>query len=146
MCPLKRSTERGIHFRPRFMEPSIACCEHCDPISTERKPVSLLRAGSTVGRSNIKCARRVYRYPADRLRTIPSAFEAKYRAIGISAKCGQVHISYKGIADFMEAVCPIAATTPLSDRGLKREGLIARAVDWVFGYDFFISYSHGDGM
>jgi tetratricopeptide (TPR) repeat protein len=40
----------------------------------------------------------------------------------------------------------IAATTPLSDRGLKREGLIARAVDWVFGYDFFISYSHGDGM
>src|SRR5262245_41727947 len=27
----------------------------------------------------------------------------------------------------------------------KKEGLITRAVDWVFGYDFFISYSHGDG-
>src|SRR5712691_8822287 len=40
----------------------------------------------------------------------------------------------------------IAAPAPLSNHGIKREGLIARAVDWVFGYDFFISYSHGDGM
>ena len=29
---------------------------------------------------------------------------------------------------------------------LKPDGLITRAVDWVFGYDFFISYNHGDGM
>jgi len=29
---------------------------------------------------------------------------------------------------------------------IRSEGLIARAVDWVFGYDFFLSYSHGDGM
>jgi tetratricopeptide (TPR) repeat protein len=34
----------------------------------------------------------------------------------------------------------------LSNDGMKRESLIARAVDWVFGYDFFLSYSHGDGM
>jgi tetratricopeptide (TPR) repeat protein len=40
----------------------------------------------------------------------------------------------------------IAAPAPLSNHGIKREGLIARAVDWVFGYDFFVSYSHGDGM
>src|SRR5262245_11779841 len=26
------------------------------------------------------------------------------------------------------------------------EGPVRRAVDWVFGYDFFISYSHRDGM
>lgn len=25
------------------------------------------------------------------------------------------------------------------------EDLTQRAVDWVFGYDFFLSYSHGDG-
>jgi hypothetical protein len=30
--------------------------------------------------------------------------------------------------------------------GIKRESLIARAVDLVFGYDFFVSYSHHDGM
>jgi tetratricopeptide (TPR) repeat protein len=41
---------------------------------------------------------------------------------------------------------PIAAPAPLSIHGIRPEGLIARAVDWVFGYDFFISYSHGDGM
>jgi tetratricopeptide (TPR) repeat protein len=40
----------------------------------------------------------------------------------------------------------VTAPAPLSDHGIKREGLITRAVDWVFGYDFFISYSHGDGM
>ena len=40
----------------------------------------------------------------------------------------------------------IAASAPLSNHGIKPEGLTARAVDWVFGYDFFISYSHGDGM
>jgi tetratricopeptide (TPR) repeat protein len=33
----------------------------------------------------------------------------------------------------------------VSIEGIKKEGLITRAVDWVFGYDFFISYSHGDG-
>lgn len=32
------------------------------------------------------------------------------------------------------------------DDSIKREGLIARAVDWVFGYDFFLSYNHADGM
>jgi hypothetical protein len=25
-------------------------------------------------------------------------------------------------------------------------GLISRVVDWIFGYDFFISYSHRDGL
>lgn len=40
----------------------------------------------------------------------------------------------------------IAALAPMSNQGISREGVIARAVDWVFGYDFFISYSHGDGM
>src|SRR5262249_3475570 len=40
----------------------------------------------------------------------------------------------------------IAAPAPISNQGIKREGVIARAVDWVFGYDFFISYNHGDGM
>jgi tetratricopeptide (TPR) repeat protein len=29
--------------------------------------------------------------------------------------------------------------------GLQRESAIARLVDWVFGFDFFLSYSHGDG-
>lgn len=33
----------------------------------------------------------------------------------------------------------------MSTGGIKKEGLITRAVDWVFGYDFFISYNHGDG-
>jgi hypothetical protein len=28
----------------------------------------------------------------------------------------------------------------------SRDGLIQRAVDWIFGYDFFISYSHSDGL
>ena len=28
----------------------------------------------------------------------------------------------------------------------KADGLVARVVDRVFGYDFFLSYSHGDGM
>jgi tetratricopeptide (TPR) repeat protein len=28
----------------------------------------------------------------------------------------------------------------------KADGLVARFVDRVFGYDFFLSYSHGDGM
>jgi tetratricopeptide (TPR) repeat protein len=28
---------------------------------------------------------------------------------------------------------------------IKKERLITRAVDWVFGYDFFISYNHSDG-
>ena len=28
----------------------------------------------------------------------------------------------------------------------KRESFIGRAVDGIFGYDFFLSYSHGDGM
>jgi hypothetical protein len=41
---------------------------------------------------------------------------------------------------------PIAAPAPLSIHGIRPEGLIARAVDWIFGYNFFISYSHGDGM
>src|SRR5215475_12006375 len=40
----------------------------------------------------------------------------------------------------------VGAATPPSTLGIKPEDLIARAVDWVFGYDFFISYSHGDGM
>jgi tetratricopeptide (TPR) repeat protein len=40
----------------------------------------------------------------------------------------------------------IAAAAPMSNQGIKREGVIGRAVDWVFGYDFFISYSHGDGL
>jgi TIR domain len=40
----------------------------------------------------------------------------------------------------------IAASAPLSKHGIKPEGLIARAVDRVFRYDFFVSYSHGDGM
>ena len=29
---------------------------------------------------------------------------------------------------------------------IERDSLVARAMDWFFGYDFFISYSHGDGM
>jgi tetratricopeptide (TPR) repeat protein len=33
----------------------------------------------------------------------------------------------------------------VSSGEIKKEGLITRAVDWVFGYDFFISYNHGDG-
>jgi WD40 repeat protein len=28
----------------------------------------------------------------------------------------------------------------------SRDGLLRRAVDFVFGYDFFLSYSHGDGL
>src|SRR4029079_10105680 len=40
----------------------------------------------------------------------------------------------------------IAALARMSKQGISRVGMIARAVDWVFGYDFFISYSHGDGM
>src|SRR6266481_6135929 len=40
----------------------------------------------------------------------------------------------------------IAAPAPLSKDGIKREGLITRAVDWIFGHDFFVSDSHGDGM
>jgi tetratricopeptide (TPR) repeat protein len=36
-------------------------------------------------------------------------------------------------------------STLLANSGKRREGLIARAVDWVFGFDFFISYSHSDG-
>jgi tetratricopeptide (TPR) repeat protein len=38
------------------------------------------------------------------------------------------------------------ATLSISDDGIKADGLMARVVDWVFGYDFFLSYSHGDGM
>ena len=30
-------------------------------------------------------------------------------------------------------------------QALQSPGLLARAVDWVFGYDFFISYNHADG-
>jgi hypothetical protein len=40
----------------------------------------------------------------------------------------------------------IASLAPMSNQGINRVGVIARAVDWVFGYDFFISYNHGDGM
>lgn len=40
----------------------------------------------------------------------------------------------------------IAASAPVSKHGIKPEGLIARAVDWIFGYDFIVSCSHGDGM
>src|SRR4051794_12815726 len=40
----------------------------------------------------------------------------------------------------------VAAPAPFSDREIRRESLIARAVDWAFGYDFFVSYSHSDGM
>jgi hypothetical protein len=39
----------------------------------------------------------------------------------------------------------IAAPAPLSKHGIKPEGLISRAVDWIFGHDF-VSYSYGDGM
>lgn len=28
----------------------------------------------------------------------------------------------------------------------RKESILQRAVDWVFGYDFFLSYSHGDGQ
>jgi tetratricopeptide (TPR) repeat protein len=38
------------------------------------------------------------------------------------------------------------APLAISNDGIKADGLIARVVDWVFGYDFFLSYSHGDGM
>ncbi|MGE3230155.1 MAG: toll/interleukin-1 receptor domain-containing protein [Hyphomicrobium sp.] len=27
-----------------------------------------------------------------------------------------------------------------------RDSLITRAIDWIFGYDFFLSYSHSDGL
>jgi hypothetical protein len=37
-------------------------------------------------------------------------------------------------------------TLSIMDDRIKAEGLIARVVDRVFGYDFFLSYSHGDGM
>ena len=40
----------------------------------------------------------------------------------------------------------IAASAPVSKHGIKPENLIARAVDWILGYDFFVSCSHGDGM
>ena len=33
----------------------------------------------------------------------------------------------------------------MANRNNEKDRLIPRAVDWVFGYDFFISYSHGDG-
>jgi WD40 repeat protein len=33
----------------------------------------------------------------------------------------------------------------VSTEEIRKDGLVARAVDWVFGYDFFISYNHGDG-
>src|SRR5215831_1925169 len=42
----------------------------------------------------------------------------------------------------VSSIAPLA----ISNDGIKAEGLLARTVDWVFGYDFFISYSHGDGM
>jgi tetratricopeptide (TPR) repeat protein len=29
---------------------------------------------------------------------------------------------------------------------VERDSYFQRAVDWIFGYDFFISYSHGDGL
>jgi len=38
------------------------------------------------------------------------------------------------------------APLSISNDSIKADGLIARVVDWVFGYDFFLSYSHGDGM
>jgi hypothetical protein len=38
-----------------------------------------------------------------------------------------------------------AATSSWHER-IKRNGPLMRAVDWVFGYDFFLSYSHGDSM
>lgn len=38
------------------------------------------------------------------------------------------------------------APSPTPDENHKRNGLIARTVDWVFGYDFFLSYNHGDGL
>jgi hypothetical protein len=34
---------------------------------------------------------------------------------------------------------------PIVETETNREGLLTHAVDWVFGYDFFLSYSHGDG-
>jgi tetratricopeptide (TPR) repeat protein len=33
----------------------------------------------------------------------------------------------------------------LPAEAVSRDSLIQRAVDWVFGYDFFLSYSHDDG-
>jgi TIR domain len=34
----------------------------------------------------------------------------------------------------------------ISEEATNRNALLARAVDWIFGYDFFLSYNHGDGM
>src|SRR6516164_2580749 len=33
----------------------------------------------------------------------------------------------------------------VSTEDIREDGLVGRAVDWAFGYDFFISYNHGDG-
>jgi tetratricopeptide (TPR) repeat protein len=50
------------------------------------------------------------------------------------------------LSAFGVGVVSSIARLAISNDGIKAEGLIARTVDWVFGYDFFISYSHGDGM
>jgi len=33
-----------------------------------------------------------------------------------------------------------------SDEKIGRDGWVTRSIDWIFGYDFFLSYSHGDGL
>ncbi|NZD63633.1 toll/interleukin-1 receptor domain-containing protein, partial [Rhizobium sp. WYCCWR 11290] len=33
----------------------------------------------------------------------------------------------------------------MADDVFNRSSLISRLVDWVFGFDFFLSYNHGDG-
>ena len=32
------------------------------------------------------------------------------------------------------------------DWSVKRDRLFTRLVDWVFGFNFFLSYNHGDGL
>ena len=39
----------------------------------------------------------------------------------------------------------MSEATPVPETS-KSPGLAARFSDWVFGYDFFLSYSHGDGL
>lgn len=34
----------------------------------------------------------------------------------------------------------------MTNASSKADGRLTRFVDWVFGYDYFISYSHGDGL
>src|SRR5260370_22571482 len=50
------------------------------------------------------------------------------------------------LSSFGVRVVSSVAPLSISNDAIKSDGLITGVVDWVFGYDFFLSYSHGDGM